>query len=697
MSRNIFKKSIVALAIPAALMSTTVTAAQLEMSKPVFDEATMQVNARPSSFIIKFKSNVATEALNSTNAKTQAAFLNAVTADISAVSGQTFAHKRPMALANHHVFNVSEKLSAKETAKVMALVAQNPNVEFVEENKMMQALAVPNDTQYSNQWHYFEATGGLNVQNAWDKVTGAGVTVAVLDTGYRPHTDLNANLLQGYDMISNSTIGNDGNGRDSDARDPGDAVTANECGYTHNASNSSWHGTHVAGTVAAVTNNNKGVAGVAYGAKVVPVRVLGKCGGTTADIADGIIWASGGSVSGVPANANPADVINMSLGGQGSCSSTTQSAINAARANGAAIVIAAGNSNGNVSGYNPGNCNGVITVAATGRNGGRAYYSNYGSLIDVAAPGGAQSFANDPEGILSTMNSGTNGPSSDNYEYSQGTSMAAPHVAGVAALIKQAKPNATPDEIESILKTTTRSFPATCNQCGTGIVDANAAVDKALGNGGGTPPGGSNELTDGVAKTNLSGSKGSTTNYTMDVPASASTVSFTMSGGTGDADLYVRFGSAPTSSTYDCRPYKSGNSETCSFDPAQAGTYHVMISAYSTYSGVSLVGDYEEAAQNGGSGSRTNLSATSGNWIYETLSLQSGSKNLQVSISGGTGDADLYTRDAAQPTTSSYDCRPYKSGNTESCTVASPAAGNYYIGVRAYSSFSGLTLNWSYE
>ena len=257
-------------------------------------------------------------------------------------------------------------------------------------------------------------------------------------------------------MISDSFVGNDGGGRDSDARDPGDAIGANECGYTHSAQNSSWHGTHVAGTVAAVSNNNKGVAGVAYGAKVVPVRVLGKCGGTTADIADGIIWASGGSVSGVPANQNPADVINMSLGGQGSCSSTTQSAINAARANGAAIVIAAGNSNANVSGYNPGNCNGVITVAATGRNGGRAYYSNYGSLIDVAATGGAQNFANDPEGILSTMNSGTNGPSSDNYEYSQGTSMAAPHVAGVAALIKQAKPNATPDEIETILKNTTR-------------------------------------------------------------------------------------------------------------------------------------------------------------------------------------------------------------------------------------------------
>ena len=123
-----------------------------------------------------------------------------------------------------------------------------------------------------------------------------------------------------------------------------------------------------------------------------------------------------------------------------------------------------------------------------------------------------------------------------------------------------------------------------------------------------------------------------------------------MSGGSGDADLYVRRGSAPTTSTYDCRPYKSGNAESCSFDPAQAGTYHVMLVGYSAFSGVSLVGDYEESQQAGGSGSRNNLSAARGSWVYETLSLPSGAKNLQVTIAGGSGDADLYTRDAARPT-----------------------------------------------
>ena len=609
---------------------------------------------------------------------------------------------RAMALNNHHVMRADKKLSAAEAQEFMQEMVDSGNVEYIEVDQMLKPFATPNDPRYGDQWHYYEQAGGLNLPTAWDTATGSGVVVAVLDTGYRPHADLNANILPGYDMISNLSVANDGGGRDSDARDPGDAVAAGECG-NNGAQGSSWHGTHVAGTVAAVTNNGEGVAGVAYDAKVVPVRVLGKCGGLTSDIADGIIWASGGNVSGIPGNPNPADVINMSLGGSGSCSSTTQNAINTARNNGAVVVIAAGNDNDNSANYNPGNCNGVVNVASVGRNGGRAYYSNYGSNIDVAAPGGAQSFANDSEGVLSTYNSGSSSPSTDSYSFSQGTSMAAPHVAGVAALIKQAKPNATPDEIESILKSSTRSFPATCNNCGTGIVDAAAAV--AAASGGTTPPTtGDSELVDGEAKTGLSGGANAQDFYTMTVPSGATNVTFTMSGGTGDADLYVRAGSQPTTSSYDCRPYKGGNSEECSIDNPTAGTYHVMLRGYSAYSGVSLVGNITGASSGGGSGTPeagggtvSDVSASAGQWKHYTLDVPAGMSTFTVTTSGGTGDADLFVKFGSQPTSSSYDCRPYKNGNAETCPFNNPQAGTWHLSVNAYRTFSGLTISGQYQ
>ncbi|MBU2223432.1 MAG: S8 family serine peptidase [Gammaproteobacteria bacterium] len=513
-----------------------------------------------------------------------------VAQQLSALAGHELHYVRPSAVGGgRHVVRADRRLSERETKEMQANLAKDPNVASVEEDRILQIAAVPNDTQYNNQWHYYENTGGLRAPAAWDSATGSGVVVAVLDTGYRPHTDLNANILPGYDMISDSFIGNDGNGRDNNPQDPGDWVAVGACGSGEptQAQDSSWHGTHVSGTIAARTNNNLGVAGVAYNAKVVPVRVLGKCGGYTSDIADGIIWASGGTVSGVPANPNPAKVINMSLGGAGACDSTTQAAINSARSRGTVIVVASGNDNANAANFNPGNCAGVINVAATNRNGGRAYYSNYGTTIDVAAPGGAMNSANDSNGILSTYNSGTTSPGTDSYGYSQGTSMAAPHVAGVAALILQKKPTATPDEVESILKTTTRSFPASCSNCGTGIVDAAAAVAKAAGGSGGS--------TTPVTTTtrNISVSASQWKYYTLAVPAGKTNLTVSISGGTGDADLYVRRGSNPTTSTFDCRPYLNGNTESCSFTNPTAGTYHIGIRGYSSVNGLTLSTSYQ--------------------------------------------------------------------------------------------------------
>ncbi|MEF2526607.1 MULTISPECIES: S8 family peptidase [Streptomyces] len=374
----------------------------------------------------------------------------------------------------------------KDAADLMAQFRSDPDVAYVEPDTRAYAMAAPNDTEYAKQWDLFEPTAGMNVPAAWDKATGTGVTVAVLDTGYVAHSDLAANIVAGYDFISSSTAARDGNGRDSNPADQGDWNAAGECGTGSKASDSSWHGTHVAGTIGAAANNAKGIAGIAYNAKIQPVRVLGKCGGATSDIVDAITWASGGTVAGVPANANPAKVINMSLGGSGTCSTSYQNAINAAVARGTTVVVAAGNSNADAAGFTPASCSNVITVAASNRAGDRSYYSNYGAVIDVAAPGGETRRATDTPGtvttpenaILSTLNTGLTTPGSENYKPYQGTSMAAPHVAGLAALMVAAKPALTPAQIEAAIKTNTRPLAGTCTGgCGTGLADAAATLN----------------------------------------------------------------------------------------------------------------------------------------------------------------------------------------------------------------------------
>jgi serine protease len=369
------------------------------------------------------------------------------------------------------VVRASRALDRAEAETLMRQIAADPTVEYVEVDLLVQRTMTPNDTHYGTYlWGLQSGTPGIRADQAWNTTSGTGVVVAVLDTGYTDHSDLSGNLLPGYDFISDSRNAGDGNGRDSDAHDPGDAARGK---------NSSWHGTHVAGTVAAVGNNAKGVIGVAYGAKVVPVRVLGKSGGYTSDIADAITWASGGSVAGVPANANPAEVINMSLGGQSTCSTTYQNAINGAVSRGSTVVVAAGNSNMDVAGFTPASCNNVIAVAATNNVGTRASYSNYGAKIDVAAPGGDGSSCNTL--IVSTGNSGSTSPSTENYMCMAGTSMAAPHVAGLVALMQSVRATPlTPAQVESILKSTLRAFPGSNDKAiGAGIIDANAAVNAA--------------------------------------------------------------------------------------------------------------------------------------------------------------------------------------------------------------------------
>jgi pseudolysin/vibriolysin len=220
------------------------------------------------------------------------------------------------------------------------------------------------------------------------------------------------------------------------------------------------------------------------------------------------------------------------------------------------------------------------------------------------------------------------------------------------------------------------------------------------GGGGGGSTGGA--LTKGVTVTNISASTGGTVNYTLAVPAGATNLVFTQSGGTGDSDMYVKFGSAPTDTSYDCRPYVNGNAETCTFASPQAGTYYVRLKAYSSFSGVSLKGDYSTGGGGGGSCGGTVLcsgtavalpsKSTGGVSSNYTLVVPSGSTSAVISISGGTGDADLYVKLGSAPTTSSYSCRPYLTGNNETCTFNAPTAGTYYINVRAYQSYSGVSL-----
>ena len=394
-------------------------------------------------------------------------------AAVAGRSGRSLTYVRAMSGDAHVVRVPAAALAATagqsrtDAARLLGQqLMRDPDIAYAEPDRKLHPLLIPNDPLYPQQWNYFEAAGGINLPAAWNVTTGsAGVVVAVIDTGIRPHADLANRTVPGYDFIGDTAVSNDGDGRDTDPSDPGDYG----CGL-----NSSWHGTHVSGTIGAASNDGAGVAGVNWVSKILPARVLGKCGGYTSDIADAMRWAAGIAVPGVPANANPARVENLSLGGLEACSNTFQRAIDDVVGRGTVVVVAAGNENADASTSEPANCNNVIAVGATLRNGGRASFSNYGSRVALSAPGA---------GILSTLNAGTTTPGADSYAFYSGTSMAAPHVAGVASLMLSRNPSLTPAQVRQTLQQTARIFPTgtgsdcTTATCGAGIVDAAAAVN----------------------------------------------------------------------------------------------------------------------------------------------------------------------------------------------------------------------------
>jgi serine protease len=459
-----------------------------------------------------------------------------------AAQAGTGPHRRyAQALAARHGLNLRDGRMLAERMQLVlgngiqakALVAKlatDPDVEWAAVDGRRHKLAAPNDPLYpdglsgtpaAGQW-YLRANAGsvkssINVEPAWNVATGSGITVAVLDTGHTSHTDLTSKTVPGHDFVGYSgeaslATANDGDLEDANPQDPGDWITAAEdqdgefedCGE----SDSSWHGTQVAGIVGAATNNGIGMAGIARDAQVLPVRVLGKCGGYDADIIAGMYWAAGLGVGGVAVNANPAKVLNLSLGSPDECSAAYQAAMSDLTAAGVVVVAAAGNDGLAVG--TPANCPGMVAVAGLRHVGSKVGFSNLGPEITVGAPGG--NCVNEDGSclypLLSTTNTGTRGPVAETYSDGDlhptlGTSFASPIVAGTVALMLQANPALTPAQVSSALKTSARAYPTsggdsssmactaptdtpqdsecycTTSTCGAGMTDAGGAVVRA--------------------------------------------------------------------------------------------------------------------------------------------------------------------------------------------------------------------------
>jgi len=451
--------------------------------------------------------------------------------------GEVFAYSHPTAGLSHVVRWRASPQGGDLVGLLRALRADR-RVAQVEVDGVAHRALTPNDELYADAreilWNLKAPSGaragGMNLPIAWDRTRGAGVTVAVLDTGIVRHADLDANVLStGYDFVRADLVdgafrvANDGDGLDPDPTDPGDWVDAGDLAFPVFAgctvASSSWHGTAMAGLIAAVGDNNIGLPGVAYEAKILPVRVLGKCGGNLTNIADAIRWASGAQPESgtwaslnIPTNTTPARVINLSLSASGACPAFMQSAINAARAAGAVVVAATGNDGaapaiGASTIGAPANCDGVVAVTSHTIEGDRMTIANWGPGTDLSAPGGGtctQLLGCLPHGTLgdsgtiwrqlwSTRNTGTTGyvdPVTNGLPLSfgsAGTSASAAHTSGAAALLISAMPSLNPDGVESILKASTRAFPANTYcwvfevgslNCGLGLLDATSAMTR---------------------------------------------------------------------------------------------------------------------------------------------------------------------------------------------------------------------------
>jgi serine protease len=383
---------------------------------------------------------------------------------------------------------LDQTVSRDEADRIGARAEQDADVAAAEPSTTVTPQS--NDSKYWMQWDIRDAVPySVKAESAWTAATGSGVVVGVIDTGMAPHSDLSGsttaivggNVIAGYDFVTSTSRSGDGDGRDADPTDAGDycATTGEE---------SSWHGTHVAGTIAAIKDNGIGVTGIAPDASIEPLRVLGRCGGAEADIIAAVRWGAGLSVTGLPPNPSPASVLNMSLGGVGKCTTAMQDAIDAVAAVGVPVVVSAGNDSSTLASDFPANCRGVIRVTASTADGTLAGYSNYGDAsvpATIAAPGGAgEDTSAYTDWIWSTANSGTTTAVAEAYHGMVGTSMAAPHVSAAVALLKQLDDSLTPARIIEILTSSAGALPAPCTsvRCGAGLLDVSAAVRTMVPN-----------------------------------------------------------------------------------------------------------------------------------------------------------------------------------------------------------------------
>ncbi|MCA0239425.1 MAG: S8 family serine peptidase [Proteobacteria bacterium] len=588
------------------------------------------------------------------------------------------------------------------SAQLAAKLAADDDVEYAVPDERRRALAVPSDPLFAansvispaaGQW-YLRApdstfVSAINAVGAWDISTGsAQVVVADLDTGVRfDHPDLAAKLLPGYDFISDTDTANDGNARDSDASDPGDWTTANQCDAGEAAAPSSWHGTQTAGLIGAQTNNGVGMASVGFNVMVLPVRVLGRCGGYDSDILAGLRWAAGLSSSPV-ANPNPARVINLSLGSAGSCTAAYTDVIGQLTAAGVVVVASAGNEEG-LAVATPANCSGVIAVAGLRHAGTKVGFSSIGPQVTVSAPGGncVNTSGACLYPILTTINSGNTGPAANTYSdssnYSVGTSFSAPLVAGTAALMLSVNPSLTPAQVKSLIQGSARAFPTTSSDptvaqckaptsvpqdeclcttstCGAGMLDAGAAVAAAAANsapsvsisGGGTAVlAGSTVAFDGSGSKAAAGRSISSYQWAITAGSGIAAISGSSSGATvsvltsGSGSFTIRLmvtdsagAQASASSTVNVNaPAAPTVNLLASSQVVTAGSTVTIDGSGSTVAAGLSVAGYQWAITSGASLASITSTATASSVSIATTGSSSGSFTVRLTVTDSLG------------------------------------------------------------